>query len=165
MKPEDIERMNAFFDTNHLSHDETEYAGPDLDYDPEDGDAAGVAFFTEDGRLLLMLRRADAEHGGKWAFPAGGVEEGESPEGAARREFYEETGHRLEFLGGSVSFLDDDTGMRFTAFMAIGDEFTPVVDVEHTGYIWATPDNLPTPLHPGVVKVLKGLPTSAPDVQ
>lgn len=159
MNPQDIERMNAFFDTHHLDkypegHDSA------LDHDPEDGDAAGIAYFTEDGRLLLMQRATDKEHGGEWSFPAGNVEEGETPEDAAVREFREETGELIGDLavGGSTSFLDPDTGMRFTAFHVLGDEFEPLLDEEHTDYVWAMPDALPQPLHPGVIIALKGLP-------
>jgi 8-oxo-dGTP pyrophosphatase MutT (NUDIX family) len=161
MNQEDIARMNAFFETHHLDKEPAPDA--DLDHDPEDGDAAGVAFFSEDGRLLLMKRRPDAhEHGGEWALPAGGVEPGETPEQAAAREFYEETGHMLdgEALGGRTSFLDDDTGMRFTAFTAYGPAFEPALDVEHTAFVWASPDDLPKPIHPGVLRALKGFPES-----
>ncbi len=45
------------------------------------------------GRALLQLRSADAPASpGKWSFPGGGIEEGETPEEAARRELLEETG-------------------------------------------------------------------------
>lgn len=160
MKPDDIERMNAFFDTNRLTPDEAEWQTiDDLAHDPEDGDAAGVAYFTEDGRMLLMRRAQDREHGGEWAFPAGNVEEGETAEMAAAREFHEETGHHLdgEALGDRRSWLDDDTGMRFTAFSAVGPEFKPVLDVEHTDYAWVEPAEMPEPLHPGVIKALKAM--------
>ena len=41
--------------------------------------AAGVAYIVG-GRVLLLLRGADSEaHPSTWAFPAGGVEEGETP--------------------------------------------------------------------------------------
>lgn len=160
MNQEDIERMNAFFETNHL--DKEPAVDATLDHDPEDGEAAGIAYFTEDGKLLLMRRAQTAgDHAGEWALPAGGVEPGETPEQAAAREFYEETGFELgDSLGGSVSFIDEDTGMRFTAFQVVGEEFEPTLDVEHSEFVWATPDALPQSLHPGVVKVLKGLPES-----
>lgn len=163
MTPQDIERMNAFFDTNHLDTEPDGSADTtDLDHDPEDGEAAGIAYFTDDGRLLLMQRSPDAaEHAGEWAFPAGMLEEGESPEEAALREFQEETGFPLDdTLAGSVSWLDRDTGMRFTAFTAQGPEFEPKLDDEHTNYVWVEPDDLPQPLHPGVVRALKGFPTN-----
>jgi len=41
---------------------------------------------------LLMIRRSVAEGDLSWQFPAGKIEPGESPEEAAVRETYEETG-------------------------------------------------------------------------
>ncbi len=49
------------------------------------------------GRVLLQLRSEDAPASpGQWSFPGGGVEEGETPEEAARREMLEETGLQVD---------------------------------------------------------------------
>ena len=54
---------------------------------------AGVgAVIFDDRRRVLILERADVP--GAWQFPQGGLEEGESPLRAARREAAEETGLR-----------------------------------------------------------------------
>jgi len=57
---------------------------------PKVGAEAGI--FDEDGRILLV-RRADD---GRWCLPCGWVEPNESPEEAAVREAWEETGLRVE---------------------------------------------------------------------
>ncbi|MGQ9495607.1 MAG: 8-oxo-dGTP diphosphatase MutT [Thermoanaerobaculaceae bacterium] len=44
------------------------------------------------GRVLLARRLPSAHLGGFWEFPGGGVEEGESPEEALKRELKEELG-------------------------------------------------------------------------
>ena len=46
-------------------------------------------------RVLLFGYRNPATGEEFWATPGGGIEPGESPEEAARREFREETGHEL----------------------------------------------------------------------
>ena len=42
--------------------------------------------------FLISLRAADVHQGGKWEFPGGKVEQGESPEQGMCRELFEEVG-------------------------------------------------------------------------
>lgn len=58
---------------------------------------AGVVVIARDsGRMLMIQRKWDEDDDpdvrGTWEFPGGTIEEGETPEGAAWREFSEETG-------------------------------------------------------------------------
>lgn len=46
----------------------------------------------QDRRVLLGLRRQDQDGGGRWAFPSGHMEPGETPEDTAQRELLEESG-------------------------------------------------------------------------
>ncbi len=57
-------------------------------YDPK---VAVIAFVT-DGDRLLMIKRKYEPGSGKWALPAGFVENDEHPQTAAERETLEETG-------------------------------------------------------------------------
>lgn len=58
---------------------------------------AAVLLVDRSGRILLQLRSADAPASpGQWSFPGGGIEQGEEPEEAARRELREETGLRVD---------------------------------------------------------------------
>lgn len=67
---------------------------------------AGIALFNREG-LVWIGRRVDgpdeAEGAGRWwQMPQGGIDAGEVPEAAARRELYEETGVRTVSPLGEV---------------------------------------------------------------
>lgn len=49
-----------------------------------------AAILERDGNMLIGQRRAGGSHAGKWEFPGGKVESGESPEEAIVRELREE---------------------------------------------------------------------------
>lgn len=118
--------------------------------------AAGVMFVLPDGRILFLERSPAADdHPGKWCLPGGGIEPGEGPKTAARREVLEEIGYDLTDvrLGAPV-----DRRIGFATFrVAQGGAFTPTLNFEHTRAVWAHPDEAPQPLHPGVHATLDKL--------
>jgi len=56
---------------------------------------AGAVFIVRDGAVLL-IKRSNEPQEGKWALPAGYIDEGEDPREAALREVNEETGITAE---------------------------------------------------------------------
>ncbi|MDP4023061.1 RNA pyrophosphohydrolase [Methylobacterium sp. NEAU 140] len=76
----------------------------------------GIALISPSGGVFVGRRRADAgpEHVAgphRWQMPQGGVDPGEDPEAAARRELFEETnvpGHALRFLAEIPEWLPYD---------------------------------------------------------
>jgi putative (di)nucleoside polyphosphate hydrolase len=69
----------------------------------------GLAVFNRDGLVFIGRRINGPEHVDAvhvWQMPQGGIDEGEAPWPAARRELYEETNIRsVEKLGGSKEWL------------------------------------------------------------
>ena len=73
----------------------------------------GVMLLNQEGRVFVG-RRADRSGapegaGNWWQMPQGGLDEGEDPETAARRELVEETGMRsIRFIGRTRDWLTYD---------------------------------------------------------
>lgn len=122
--------------------------------------AAGVIFVAPDGAVLLLCRSAqEANYGGHWALPGGKGEEGETPWQIACREVCEEIGPGTEHAWlGEPTIIDEvptPNGMIFTTFVQpVRYRFTPEIDAEHCGFVWAKADSLPSPMHPQVARVL-----------
>src|SRR5205809_5843049 len=66
-----------------------------------------VACVDASGRVLLVRQRG-GPFAGAWLLPGGGVEEGESPEDAVRRETLEETGCGLTQLAHVATYEVDE---------------------------------------------------------
>ena len=115
--------------------------------------AAGILFKSPDDKILLM-RRAGRDHRGEWGLPGGGIEKGETPEQAARRELEEETGHEYQGpLQHATQRVRD--GVDFTTFTAHAEPFKPKLNDEHDDHKWVTIDQAKEmPLHPGVRSTL-----------
>jgi len=119
--------------------------------------AAGILFLSPEKEVLLM-RRAGKDHAGEWALPAGGIEKGETPEAAARRETEEEAGYGHE--GGLSPFMHSQRdGVDFTTFLAHSQRFKAKLNDEHDDAVWIKPADAEKslPLHPGVKTALEKL--------
>jgi len=118
--------------------------------------AAGI-LFVHDGRVLLLKRSPDAADApSTWGFPGGHIEKGETPEQAARRETQEETS---VMYNGPLQYLYDDGdfccyGAAMPEDLAQFDTQAALND-EHTDAGWFAFDDLPEPLHPGMMELTK----------
>ena len=63
---------------------------------PERQRVAAYALMTRDGEVLLTQMSARTRIEGRWTLPGGGIDHGEDPRDALRREVYEETGLHVE---------------------------------------------------------------------
>lgn len=89
-----------------------------------------------------------------WSVWGGRAEYDERPEETARREVFEETGHRLS---GDLEHLQsqDTFGFVYDTFLAIvDDEFIPELTPEADGFAWVPLENVPLPRHAGLEDLL-----------
>jgi len=75
--------------------------------------AVSVIIYDEKRQNILLIKRRDIP---VWVLPGGGIEEGESPELAAQRETYEETGYRIELVRKIAEYLPVNKMTQLTHF-------------------------------------------------
>ncbi len=121
-----------------------ERCGSPVFFDPK---LAAVVLTAIDGKLL-MVRRGVEPQMGRWAFPSGYVDRGESVETAACREVLEETGMIVEVERMLGVYSRDGRDVVLIAFAArvTGGEMKAGHDAQEVG-LFAPEDltNLPFP--------------------
>lgn len=121
--------------------------------------AAGVLVMTKDGQFLLTKRTSRAKYlGGHWSVPSGesNVNELESLEDCARREFFEETTHQIP-NDAKLFCLDRyfaDERMYYLFFYKVERKFFVKIDWEHEDVNWFTKDKLPSPMAPQILDAI-----------
>lgn len=112
----------------------------------------GALIYSRKTKRYLFLLRNQKRHAGSWGLVGGGVEPGESPVEALRREIVEEVGVvTVEKIIPLEKFTADNTNFEYhTYLLVVADEFVPELNDEHRGYAWTAIGDHPKPLHPGV---------------
>jgi 8-oxo-dGTP diphosphatase len=102
-----------------------------------------AAVILENGRVLVAQRAPSEKMAGKWEFPGGKIEPGETPQQCLKREIREELDMEidvLEFFGESI-YRYDFGDIRLLAYFCrrTGGNFTLKV---HSRIDWAGKDEL-----------------------
>src|SRR3982751_2115497 len=102
-----------------------------------------AAVIITDGRVLACERSAPPEVAGRWEFPGGKVEPGETDQQALARECAEELGVRVEVgerIGPDVSLAHGRAVWRVFAVTLVGGDQPRAL--EHTAMRWLSADEL-----------------------
>jgi ADP-ribose pyrophosphatase len=119
-------------------------------YSLQTKDYVSVVAVTEDGRLVLVRQFRPAVDRMMLELPSGHVEPGETPEQAARKELWEETGYRADTftLLGNLTPDSGRLGNRMWCFFARGARrdsqaaFDPEPGIEPVLFAGSVPDLL-----------------------
>ena len=102
---------------------------------------AGI--LVRDSKIFIAKRKAGGRLPGKWEFPGGKIEDGETPEACLKRELAEE----LDIESTVGNHLWDGTyhydfgTIRLLVYRVYWDGNT-IVPKDHEEYKWVTPDEL-----------------------
>ncbi len=109
-----------------------------------------IACIAFRGREVLIAHRIQkGQMGGRWEFPGGKVENGESDEDACKREFFEEFGEEIVVKEKIASAIFKHAGeeVLLCAYLITvphdGSEKKYVLS-EHTEYKWVSLSEIPT---------------------
>lgn len=120
-----------------------------------------ACYLQLDDKLLLLRRAFDNSEGGTWGVPAGKLELGESLNGGAARELYEETGLRfqeadLKYLG-VVYVCKPNVKYEYHMFhRRLESEPQILLNDENCDYRWVERKEIPQfPLMAGALEILQ----------
>lgn len=121
--------------------------------------AAGLLVRTKNQEFLLARRRSKSYFlAGHWSIPSGesNVNEMESMEDCARREFFEETQYTLppqtKLLLMDRYYVDER--LYYLFICTVPNKFRIQIDFEHDEYGWFSKDILPNPMTPQVLDAI-----------
>lgn len=119
-------------------------------------DASGTLLVCKTtGRFLLVKRGLKGSYPKTWAIVGGGIEPGEEPLQAAKRELFEETKINPSLVEYEFFELQNELGNNFYFFIGYCDvEFECELNSENIEWDWFDMDNLPNPLMPYMKKSL-----------
>lgn len=105
--------------------------------------AVVAALAWRDGKLLIARRPEDRHMGGKWEFPGGKLEKGETPEEALRRELMEELGvdAAIGRIAAAIpySYPEKDVLLLFYDARLLGEP----KPIDEAALAWVRPEDLP----------------------
>lgn len=104
-----------------------------------------AAIIRRNGRILACRRRDDQDHAGKWEFPGGKVEDGETAVQALRRELAEELGVEAE-IGPEIERYDFAYPGKSPIRLVFHEvtEYSGKIDLsQFADSCWAAPPDLP----------------------
>ena len=103
-----------------------------------------AAVLTHDGRILACRRAPGRTAAGKWEFPGGKVDDGETPEAALAREIGEELGVVVEIgpLLHRASTAVGDAVIDLSCFRAFPLGELPHASTDHDELRWLAPAEL-----------------------
>jgi|TARA_R110002073_G_scaffold5585_1_gene34205 8-oxo-dGTP pyrophosphatase MutT (NUDIX family) len=116
--------------------------------------SAGIFFYSKSTDRSLYLLRNESKNP-TWSIPGGKIEKNETLLDGLKRECQEEINYWDDDLKlVPIQKFVNNTFAYHTFFCEVPEEFSPVLNDEHSGYAWVGSDKYPKPLHPGLYSTI-----------
>ena len=116
--------------------------------------SAGIFFYSKSTDRSLYLLRNESKNP-TWSIPGGKIEKNETLLDGLKRECLEEINYWHDDLKlVPIQKFVNNTFAYHTFFCEVSEEFSPVLNDEHSGYAWVGSDKYPKPLHPGLYSTI-----------
>ncbi len=116
--------------------------------------SAGIFFYSKSTDRSLYLLRNESKNP-TWSIPGGKIEKNETLLSGLKRECQEEINYWNDDLKlVPIQKFVNNTFAYHTFFCEVSEEFSPVLNDEHSGYAWVGSDKYPKPLHPGLYSTI-----------
>ena len=116
--------------------------------------SAGIFFYSKSTQRYLYLLRNENKNP-TWSIPGGKIEKNETLLSGLKRECQEEIAYwEDDFKLVPIQKFVNNTFAYHTFFCEVSEEFSPVLNDEHSGYAWVGSDKYPKPLHPGLYSTI-----------
>ena len=116
--------------------------------------SAGIFFYSKSTDRSLYLLRNESKNP-TWSMPGGKIEKNETLLDGLKRECQEEINYWNDDLKlVPIQKFVNNTFAYHTFFCEVSEEFSPVLNDEHSGYAWVGSDKYPKPLHPGLYSTI-----------
>lgn len=121
--------------------------------------SVGVMIINTDTNNILLLKRSKlSTFSGYWTFLSGGIEKGETPIDALKREIIEEIVVNPNKINFKFFKTYNDTNSIYNVFIGeVNYEFQCLLNDENEEYGWFNINDLPSPLFPNLVSKLNDI--------
>ncbi len=105
-------------------------------------DVVAAIMRNEEGKIFIARRRFGSMHGGKWEFPGGKVEAGESYQEALARELFEEFGIKTEVLDHFLTSTHQYGHVNIQLHSYFVKNLSSIIEMnEHEDLAWVTTED------------------------
>ena len=110
----------------------------------------GVKIILKNSKNEILLLKRNSEKyytNGQWDIPGGRIDPGTSLEDNLRREIKEETQYdftgQAKIISAQDIFVSDDHHVVRLTYICNVQDFTPILDEEHTDFVWSSKEEIP----------------------